>query len=60
VERIEVYWLPASEWHTKPSRRPARRQMAISRESRTSSVRMLVATRQPTISREYPSMTNAT
>jgi hypothetical protein len=43
-----------------PSRTLARRQTAISRASRTSSVRMLVAARQPTISREYTSMMKAT
>jgi hypothetical protein len=43
-----------------PSRTLARRQMAISRASRTSSVRMVVAARQPTISREKTSITTAT
>jgi hypothetical protein len=43
-----------------PSRTLARRQTAISRASKTSSMRMLVAARQPTISREKTSMTNAT
>jgi hypothetical protein len=38
----------------------ARRQMAISSASRTSSVRMLAADRQPTISREKTSITKAT
>jgi hypothetical protein len=50
---MEVDWLPASEWQMRPSSTTlARRQIAISRASRTSSVRMLVATRQPTIIRE--------
>jgi hypothetical protein len=53
-------WPPASEWHTRPSSTLARRQIAISNASRTSSVRMLAAARQPTISRENTSMTNAT
>ena len=52
--------LPASEWHTRPSSRLARRHTAISRASRTSSVRMLAAARQATISREKTSITNAT
>jgi hypothetical protein len=52
--------LPASEWQTSPSSTLARRQTAISRASRTSSVRMLAAARQPTISRENSSITNAT
>jgi len=43
-----------------PSSTLTRRQIAISRASRTSSVPMLVAARQPTISREYTSITNAT
>jgi hypothetical protein len=37
-----------------------RRQTAISSASKTSSVRMLAAARQPTISRENTSMMNAT
>jgi putative transposase len=56
----DLGWLPASEWHTRPSSRPARRQTAISKASRARSVRMLVAARQPTISREKTSITNAT
>jgi hypothetical protein len=43
-----------------PSNRLARRQMPISKASRTSSVPMVVAARQPTISREKTSMTTAT
>jgi hypothetical protein len=52
---MEVNWLPASEWHTSPSRRVPRDQRAISSASRTIWVRMVVATRQPTIMRENAS-----
>jgi hypothetical protein len=52
VKRTEVNWLPASEWATSPtSRRAPRERRAISRASRTISVRMLAATRHPTIIR---------
>jgi hypothetical protein len=44
----------------QPSSTLARRQTAIPNASRTSSVRMLVAARQPTINREKTSMTKAT
>jgi putative transposase len=43
---------PASEWQTRPSRRVPRDQRAISSASRTISVRMFDAHRQPTIIRE--------
>ena len=43
-----------------PSRTLARRQTAISRASKTSSMRMLVAARQPRIRRELASRTKAT
>ena len=52
VKRTEVNWDPASEWVTSPTRRCAPREdLAISRASRTMSVRMWDATRQPTIIR---------
>ena len=58
-EGEEVYWLPASVWWTSPVRSvtPSRRrvQTACSRVSRTSSVVIWVAARQPTIRREYTS-----
>jgi hypothetical protein len=47
----ELPWLPASECATSPSRCVPRDQRAISKASRTISVRMFVATRQPTIMR---------
>ena len=64
VNANEVYWLPASVWWTSPVRssmpsRP-RVQIAISRVSRTRSVVIVVAARQPTIRREKTSKTNAT
>ena len=44
--------LPASEWVTRPmGRRAPRERRAISNASRTISVRMLAATRQPTMRR---------
>ena len=51
-KRTLVNWLPASEWVTSPiSRRPPRLRRAISNASRTMSVRMWLATRQPTMRR---------
>ncbi len=47
---------PASECVTKPSRRVPRDHDAIDNASRTMSVRMCDATRQPTIILEYASM----
>ena len=48
---LNPVWLPASEWRRRPSRRVPRDQRAISNASRTMSVRMWPATRQPTIMR---------
>ena len=48
MKRTDVNCDPASEWVTRPTRRPARREWrAISNASRTMSVRMCDATRQP-------------
>ena len=56
MNRTEVNWLPASEWATSPiRRRPPRERLAISKASRTMSVRMFAATRQPTMRRENAS-----
>ncbi len=52
VNRTLVNWLPASEWVTSPTRRPPPLdRLAISTASRTMSVRMCDAARQPTIRR---------
>jgi hypothetical protein len=56
VNRTDVNWLPASEWVTSPIRRRLPRdRRAISSASRTMSVRMFAATRQPTMRRENAS-----
>jgi len=52
VKRTDVNCDPASEWATSPtSRRAPLERLAISSASRTISVRMFAATRQPTIMR---------
>jgi len=64
VNAIEVYCEPASVWCTSPAMPavPSRRRVhsACSRASRTRLVRIVAATRQPRIRREYASITNAT
>ncbi len=63
VYRIEVYWLPASEWCTRPlTSCPARPRChsAMSNASSGRSVFIVLAARQPTIIREKTSMAKAT
>ena len=61
MKRTDVNCDPASEWVTRPTKRPARRDgRAISNASSTMSVRMWAATRQPTIIREKASVMKQT
>ena len=58
---IEVYWLPASLWHTTPSMStPRRAQAAMFKASRTRLVAMVRDAFQPTMRRLNTSTTKDT
>jgi hypothetical protein len=58
---MEVYWLPASLWQTRPARlRPRRAQAAMFKASSTRLACMVLAAFQPTMRRENTSTTKAT
>lgn len=64
VYRIEVYWLPASEWCKSPLPTVLfvcfQRHSAIFSHCSTNSVSLTMEVSQPTIAREYRSIIRAT
>jgi len=58
---LSLSWLPASLWHTSPSKlTPRRVHAAMFKASRTRHVCMVRAAFQPTMRRENTSTTKAT